>query len=215
MWSGCPCVMIIASSSHWRELDAMIITHGHPDHISDVIPLMYAMGFDDDPPDEPLPVYAPPDVEKRLRAAIGGGKSKELFDKVFVWRPIDDFIIGGITGSSFATDHPIDSCGIRLVADGKTFVYTADTAFFPELADGCRDADLLIAEATYVGAVEADPGVHMWARETGKLAADAKVKRLVLTHIWATFSLEQAVDEAREAYDGPVEAAVEGNVYAI
>jgi ribonuclease BN (tRNA processing enzyme) len=200
----------------WRELDAMVITHGHPDHIADVIPLMYAMGFDDNPPDEPLAVYAPADVEKRLRGAVGGGKSKELFDAVFAFHDLaGDIRIKDLTVRSFETDHPIDSRGVRLDAGGKSLVYTSDTAFFPGLVDHCRDADLLLTEATYVGAVEADVGVHMWARESGKLAADAGAKRLVLTHIWATFDVADAEAEAREAYAGPVEAAVEGKRYTV
>ncbi len=200
----------------WRALDAMIITHGHPDHIADVIPLMYAMGFDDNPPDEPLPVYAPPDVEKRLRAAIGGGKSKELFDRVFAFAPLQDGIsVKDLTIECFETSHPIDSCGVRLIADGKTLVYTSDTAFFPELIDHCRGADTLITEATYIAGTQADPGVHMWTHEAGKLATEAAVKRLVLTHVWATFDLAQAEAEVREAYSGPVEAAVEGKRYTV
>jgi ribonuclease BN (tRNA processing enzyme) len=206
----------LQESLSWRDLDAMIITHGHPDHIADVIPFMYAMGFDLQPPDEPLPVYAPPDVEKRLRAAIGGGKSKELFDAVFAWKPIDgDVRIKDLIVEAFDTDHPIDSCGVRLIADGKSIVYTSDTAFFPELVDHCRDADLLLVEATYVGDAQADAGVHMWARESGKLAADAEAKRVLLTHIWATFDVADAEAEAREAYGGPLEAAVEGKTYTV
>ena len=200
----------------WRDLDAMIITHGHADHISDVLPLMYAMGLDDNPPDDPLPVYAPDEVAKRLTAMLGGGRSREIFNKVFVFKPMaGEFRVKDLEVRPFRTEHPIDCYGLRLKADGRDVVYTSDTAFFPDLVEACAQADLLIAEATYVGEVSADGGVHMWARETGRLARDAKVKRLVLTHIWATFDVAQAEAEARESYDGPLEAAAEGKVYTV
>lgn len=200
----------------WRDLDAMIITHGHADHISDVLPLMYAMGFDDNPPSDPLPIYAPQEVSARLAALLGGGRSSELFNKVFTFKPLaEDFRIKDLSVRPFRTEHPIDCYGLRLSADGRDVVYTSDTAFFPDLVEACAGADLLIAEATYIGKVSADGGVHMWASETGRLARDAQVKRLVLTHIWATFDPAQAVAEAAESYSGPLEAAVEGNVYAV
>jgi ribonuclease BN (tRNA processing enzyme) len=200
----------------WRDVDAMIVTHAHADHIADIVPLMYAIGFDDHPPDEPLPIYAPADVPARLSSLVGGETSKALFKKVFTFRPlVGDLEINGLSVRPFRTEHPIESFGLRLIADGKSVVYTSDTAFFPELVAHCRDADLLITEATYVGDVQADSGVHMWARESGKLAADAGVKSLVLTHVWATLDPAQAEAEAREAYAGPVEAAVEGKTYTI
>ena len=200
----------------WRDLDAMIITHGHADHISDVLPLMYAMGFDDNPPSEALAVYAPPEVPARLGALLGSGPSSEMFKRVFAFKPLgDDFKIKGLSVRPFRTEHPIDCYGVRLSADGRDVAYTSDTAYFPDLADACAEVDLLIAEATYVGKVAADGGVHMWASETGRLAREAQVKRLVLTHIWATLDPAQAEAEARENYDGPVEAAVEGNRYTV
>jgi len=200
----------------WRDLDAMIITHGHADHISDMLPLMYAMGLDDNPPDEPLAVYAPTEVKARLTALLGGGRSSELFAKVFAFHPLaGDFRVKDLSVRPFRTEHPIDCFGLRLSAENRDVVYTSDTAFFPDLVPACAEADLLIAEATYVGDVSADGGVHMWARETGRLARDAKVKRLVLTHIWATFDPAQAEAEARESYDGPLEAALEGKVYTV
>jgi ribonuclease BN (tRNA processing enzyme) len=200
----------------WRDLDALIITHGHADHISDVLPLMYAMGLDEHPPDEPLPVHAPAEVADRLRALVGDGRTSELFGKVFAFEPLGDaFAVEGLSVRPFRTEHPIDCYGLRLRADRRDVVYTSDTAFFPDLVEACAEADLLIAEATYVGDVSADGGVHMWARETGRLARDANVKRLVLTHVWATFDTEQAEAEARESYGGPLEAAIEGNVYTV
>jgi ribonuclease BN (tRNA processing enzyme) len=55
----------------------------------------------------------------------------------------------------------------------------------------------------------------MWAREAGRLASEAGVGRLVLTHIWPTIDPEESVREAAEEFDGPVEAAVEDAIYDI
>jgi ribonuclease BN (tRNA processing enzyme) len=99
--------------------------------------------------------------------------------------------------------------------DGTVAVYTSDTAIFPELVDACRDADLLIIESTWVDRIHADQGVHLWARESGRIAKEAGAKRLVLTHVWGTIDPAEAVAEASEAYGAPAEAAVEGAHYTL
>ena len=200
----------------YRDVDALVLTHGHADHVADAVPFMYALGFDpQQPATSALPVYAPPDVEPSLKWPLGS-TSLDIFKKVFEFRNISEpFEIGPVRFESFRTKHPAETYGMRIVNGGRSLVYTSDTGVFPELADRCREADVLVCEATYVDGVDASPGVHLWAREAGRVARDARAKRLVLTHIWSTFDPQQAVDEAAQEFDGPVEAAVEGTSYKL
>ncbi len=199
----------------YRKLDALVLTHGHADHIADVLPLMYALGFDPELEPMTLPVYSPPDVQAGLMAPLGG-TSLEIFKRIFQFQTIaEPFEVGSVRFESFRTLHPAETYGLRITHGDKLLVYTSDTALFPGLEEACRDADLLISEATYVDGVEAGGGVHMWAREAGSVAARAGAKRLVLTHVWTTFDPAQAVAEAAQEFDGPVEAAVEGKRYTI
>lgn len=199
-----------------HELDALVITHDHADHISDVLPLMYELGYDgSEPSPHVVPVYAPPNVPKKLLGLVGEGSAK-IFREVFELHPIaDPFTVGPISFEPFPVRHPTETYGLKISNGTAKAVYTSDTAAFPELADHCRDADLLICEATYVGDVDVEPGVHMWAREAGAMASAAGAKRLVLTHIWASFDPQDAVREAKASYDGPIEAAVEGETYRL
>ncbi|MGH2758327.1 MAG: MBL fold metallo-hydrolase [Actinomycetota bacterium] len=200
----------------YGDIAALVLTHGHADHVADVLPLMYALGFDPvTPVAAALPVYAPVDVETSLKWPLGG-RSLEMFKSVFEFRHIKEpFTFGDMRFASFSTRHPAETHGLRVSVGDRSVVYTSDTALYPELADDCRDADVLICEATYVDGVEAAPGVHLWARQAGQVARDAGAKRLILSHIWSTFDPEQAVREAAEEYDGPVEAAAEGKRYTV
>jgi ribonuclease BN (tRNA processing enzyme) len=199
----------------YRDIHALVITHGHADHIADVMPLMYALGFDPEREPTSVPVYAPFDIEPTLASPLGG-KSREMFKTVFEFRQINaGFDVGPLRFAAFRTLHPAESFGVRMADDGKVAVYTSDTAMFPDLTDACRDADLLICEATYVDRIDTERGVHMWAREAGRLAKEAGAKHLVLTHIWATIEPDEAVAEASEEFDGPVEAAIEGASYTL
>ncbi len=198
-----------------RDVDALVLSHVHADHISDVLPFMYALGFD--PVNEPMTIamYAGPEVVRVLSGHLRG-VSSEMFGRVFDNRPVaDPFEIGPLRFEPFETKHPPPTFGFRIVEGDRTAVYTADTAWFDELPDRCRGADLLICEATYVEGAEAAPNIHLWAKEAGRVAAEAEVKRLVLTHLWPTFELEQAMREAALAYSGPIEAAIEGKTYDV
>jgi ribonuclease BN (tRNA processing enzyme) len=199
----------------FRTLDAVVISHGHPDHTSDILPLMYGLGFDPATPATRVDMFAPPDVVPAIKRALGA-KSKEIFDAVFDVHGVDEpFKAGSLRFDAFRTLHPVETYGFRVEGNGTTLAYTSDSAWTDELVGPCRGADLLIAEATYVGEARAERGIHMWARESGRLASEAGVKRLVLTHIWPTFDPDEAVAEASETYDGPVEAAVEGARYVL
>lgn len=197
-----------------QDLDALVLTHLHSDHIADTLPLMYALGLTD-ARDGQLPLYAPKSVAANVGAVLGGA-SRDMFERVFEVRPLKDaFDIGSLHVVPFQTKHPGDTNGLRITAGDRTLVYTSDTSLFPELVDSCRDADLLISEATYLDGREADPGVHMFAREAGAVAKQANARSLVLTHILPTYGPEMAVAEASQEFDGPLEAAVEGKRYPV
>lgn len=198
---------------HHRDVDALVLSHNHADHLSDALPFMYALGFD--PIDEPkvVPLYATTDVVKALSGSLGD-VSRSIFEKVFDIRSVSDpFEVGTLAFEPFRTKHPPPTWGFRITNNDRTAVYTADTAWFDELPELCRGADLLICEATFVEGAEASPDIHLWATEAGRVAQEAEAKKLVLTHVWPTFDVEQAVHEASTAYSGPIEAAAEGKVY--
>lgn len=198
----------------YREVDAVVVSHSHSDHTVDLIPMMYALGFDADV-QEPLTVLAPPDVPRGVSAGLGEG-SLEIFQRVFRFREIAGlFEIGSLRFEPFRTYHPVETYGFRVSDGGGTFVYTADTAAYPGLAEACVGADLLLSEATFVRGDEAPDGLHLFAEEAGLLAAKAHVKRLVLTHIWGSVDPRVAVEQAAEVFHGPVEAAVEDAVYEL
>jgi ribonuclease Z len=101
---------------------------------------------------------------------------------------------------------------------GRKVVITGDTAPCASVVDAAAGADLLVHEATF-GEEEKDRAketFHSTAREAAQVAKAARVRKLVLTHLSARYSIsaEELVKEAREVF-GEVAAAKDGLVVEV
>ncbi len=97
---------------------------------------------------------------------------------------------------------------------GRRIGISGDTRPCAALCNAVRGADLLIHESTF-GDDEQERAVetrHSTAREAGKLAAEAQVRRLVLTHFSSRHDADSRplVAQAKQEFLGQVEAAYDG-----
>jgi ribonuclease BN (tRNA processing enzyme) len=189
-----------------NEVDAVFITHGHPDHCADLNPLLRARVYTDDPAPAPLPVYAPPGA---LDAVLALEPSPWLNTARTVLELSEGTLeIGPFTAETRLLQHFVPNLGIRLTADGRTIAYTGDTGPSPEIAKLARDADLLIAEATFVHEVPEESSRWLSsARQAGQYATDAEASRLLLTHLQPGTDPGAATGAASDHYAGEIAVA--------
>ncbi len=191
-------------------LDAVVITHEHPDHMVDLHGLFRARWFGR-PGSAPLPLYAPPGVVDKLRAIEDDDQG--AIAEVFSWNPLPagPHQVGAFRLESLDLPHFVPNAGVRLSAPDLVVAYTGDTGPSPVLADLGRDADLFIVEATDRGQDQsASRRMHLTSSEAGKIAAEAACQRLMLTHFWPGTDRRIAVANARRSFQGPVLVADEG-----
>lgn len=193
-----------------EDLDAVVISHYHADHIADIGSLQYSrlIQFYLGNPYPILPIYGHVHDEENFRKlsyegrTIGIGISEE-----------DVVQIGPFTVSFCRTDHPVYCLAMKFKVGDCSIVLTADTGWRDELVDFAHGADLLICEANlYEEHIGIAPG-HMGGSEAGKLAKQSEAKQLVLTHLPLHGNIEEILDAASSVYDGPVELAEIGKVY--
>jgi ribonuclease BN (tRNA processing enzyme) len=192
-------------------VDAVFVSHGHPDHCADLNPLLRARALSADPP-APLPVYAPPGALDVVLALDRPGMLDDAYALHEV-TPGESFRLGPFAASTRLLPHWVPNAGIRLAAGGRVLAYTGDCGPDPGVVELARDADLLLAEATHVGAVPDDArGLLSSAGDAGRQARAAGVHRLLLTHLWPGSDHAAAVAQAAAEYGGPVGVAVPGLV---
>lgn len=191
------------------DVDALLLTHLHPDHVVDVYSLYYALRFHPRG-EQRLPVYAPAGACAHLSQLLSPDSAPTFasildFHEVAAGGELD---IGDAAVQLHAADHPVETLACRVALAGRTVAYTADSGYTERLVPCARDADVLLCDATWLERQRPLPdGIHMTGAEAGRLATEAGVRTLVLTHIVPTNDAAQTAAEATGTFDGSVHIA--------
>src|SRR6185437_1526706 len=132
--------------AHWPDgaIDAVAITHEHPDHCIDLHGL-FRMRFYGGRGLARLPLYCPPGVLDRLAGLEPDVDLAAVFDQY----PLPGaYRAGPFELTGVPLPHFVPSVGIRAQADGIALAYSGDTGPDLALAELGRDADMFIIEAT-------------------------------------------------------------------
>lgn len=205
-----------------RDLDAVLLSHLHPDHCLDLTSMnVFLSHHPEGPMESPLPVHAPTGAHTRLLRAYdateeGPAPDERLESYTFeVWEADRTVRIGPLTVTPVPVWHPVEAYGLRIEAGSAVLAYTGDTDDCPALDRLAADADLLLAEAAFADGRDEARGMHLTGRRAGEVAGRNGVQRLVLTHIPAWNDPHSTARHAGEAFDGRIELASPGAVLTI
>jgi ribonuclease BN (tRNA processing enzyme) len=199
-----------------HDVDAILLSHLHCDHILDACSYVVVRRYDPTGPLPPLPVYAPAGAAERIAAAYS--QDNEPVDDVYTFYGLQPgtFPIGPFSVTVDRVNHPIETYGVRLEHDGRVLTYSSDTAPCEALVRLAQGADLFLCEASYLDGVDNPPDLHLTGGEAGEAATKADVARLLLTHLVSAWGSEAStVEAAASAYAGPVEIVRPGARYDI
>lgn len=198
-------------------IDAIVLSHLHPDHCADLSGLHVVLRYHPGQPDPvTVPVWGP--AGTALRASRGAGVTEEeatdptLLEPEYDFRELADqgsFTVGPFTVTPHRVNHPVEAYGLRVEADGKVLAYTGDTDSTPALTGLLTGADLALTDSAFCDGRDDDVvGIHLSGSRAAKAAVDAGgVQRLMLTHIPAWNDREVCRAQAAAIWPGDVELA--------
>ena len=200
-------------------LDAVVLSHLHPDHCLDLTGLHVMRSHHPTvQTNGRLPVHGPAGTSERLARAHGVAAASDVSD-VFDFVTVTDrrdFEIGPFRIVPIAVNHPVEAYGYRVSVGGVTIAYTGDTDACDALRHLMADADLVLADSAFVDGRDATEGIHLSGRRAAEAAVAAGgVQRLMLTHLPAWNDPAVCRAQAAEVWPGEVELAEAGRTYSV
>lgn len=199
------------------SIDAVFISHLHPDHFFDVSGYYVLRKYHPSGPQPRIPIYGPRGTAKRVANAYGlaakPGMSREFdFHEYGSQRT---FEVGPLTVEVTPVAHPIESYATKVSRGDRSFVYSGDTGPCRSLVELAKGTDLLLAEAAFREGDDNPKDLHMTGRQAAETAVQAGVGRLILTHIPPWYDRDATFAEARPVFDGLLELARGGATYEL
>ena len=201
----------------FRALDAILITHLHPDHMLDLVPFSFGLKYSGRPATRPQ-LHAPPDSRRVFRRMSAAWDAVELIDDVFELREYtasDELRIGPFAARFCEVPHYVPSFACELSMEAGRLTFGSDCGPSDALVDFAKDTDLLMLEATLAEpGPEGDTG-HMTARQAGEIGRRAGARRLLLTHFSDELDAEWVRSEGEAGFAGQVDLASEGATFTL
>lgn len=193
-----------------RSVNAIALSHLHPDHCLDLCAFNVAALYSPTAPWERIPVHGPAYTPERMSHAFAAGADEDVAWAVdFVpWQPTQQ--VGPFTVTAVPAPHSTEAWSLRLETDGRSLVYSGDTGPSAGLVELARGADLLLAEAAFMHSDDLPPDLHLSGRQAAEHAAAADVRTLVITHVPPWHDVAEVYAEARPHFDGELVLARPG-----
>jgi ribonuclease BN (tRNA processing enzyme) len=205
------------------ELDAVVLSHLHADHVVDMSGLEVYRRYHPAGALGPVRVLGPAGTPERI-GALTMEDDLSALDASFAFtehEPGRVVEVGPLRLEVFPVNHPVPAFGVRVsgpAEDGArqvTLAYSGDTDSCDGLVAAARDVDLFLCEAAFQEGRDSVRDIHLTGRRAGEAATQAAARSLVLTHLPPWTDAEVVRAEAAEAYGGPTELAVPGATWTL
>lgn len=202
-------------------IDRIFFTHYHLDHVMELPSLLFALKNPALDRDRTLEITGPRGLHRIVDGLTGvfDDWMKPTTTRV-VYREIDagaTIDLDGCRLTTAPTRHVAPderwgaSLAYRIALDGGIVIaYSGDTGYAPEVVALAERADVFVCECALDAAEATDR--HLDAVLAGRMADEAAVGKLVLTHFYPEVALDRVVERAGRHYAGPVIIAEDGMV---
>lgn len=199
------------------DIDAIVLSHLHADHCLDLCGYYVVRKYHPDGEMPQIPVYGPSTTADYLARAYDLDPDPGMTEQFDFrsWEPGTSVRLGPFELDVILVDHPVEAYAIRVVADGRTLVYSGDTGPFDGLTEFVRGADVFLSEASFLDGRDNPPNLHLTGGDAGRIAERIGLDRLLLTHIPPWHDPQQVLSDAKAEFGGSIELVTTGAVYHV
>ncbi len=190
----------------YQDVDILLYTHIHPDHSSDLVPILFACKYADFP-------------RRKDLLCIGGPGFAHYFDQLkniygpWIDSPPYRLAVEEVSEnqssfhdlqiSSKGMAHLPGSVGYRLDSnEAKSIAVSGDTDYCQNLVELAYESDLLVLECSFPD--EKKVQGHLTPSLAGRIGLESRCKKLVLTHLYPICDQYNVVRQCEKAYGGDV-----------
>lgn len=155
-----------------KDLDAIVLSHLHSDHISDLLPLSYYLSMQGRILDVYMPLTDCPQYD--VISSMKCYNIMPLFDG-------RNLRVNDLTLSFTKLTHPMENYGVRICDGNTSFFYSGDTVFDKNITAAANGCENVLLDAS-LPSDQAKDAPHMSVAE-GKFISDCTGARVLLTHV--------------------------------
>jgi len=190
----------------YRDPDLLLYTHIHPDHVSDLVPIIFASKYADQPREKELLCLGGPGFKsyfEKLRNLYGSWIEphsypltvKEISQETLIYRDVR------ILSSPMA--HIPESVGYRIeFKDGRSIAISGDTDYCQSVIDLAFEVDLLVLECSFPDNKKVEG--HLTPSLAGRIGMESRCKKLLLIHLYPVCDQFDILNQCRQVYPGEI-----------
>jgi ribonuclease BN (tRNA processing enzyme) len=196
------------------EVDGVILSHLHLDHISDLFVLQYAImvAVHLQQREKRLPIWTPAQPYRWFSML-----EKNPFTETHVIK--EGLVIQlaeQLSVQFYQTDHAIPCYAMKIKEGERTLLYGADSGLQTDWAKMEVEPDLFICEASFLHQdLPAGRTGHLSARQAAQAAVSLRAKSLLLTHLYPEYDPGEIEQEAAAIFAGALYVAKTGFTYRV
>lgn len=199
---------LVAAGPYINDVERVFYTHVHPDHIADLIPLIFASKNPELMRTLPLRLYGGPGFAafvRGLQDAYHPWAEPTVFDIEVTEIGPSPLEGEGWTIKVAPVVHHASSLAYRVEADGVSVTYSGDTDYCQAIVELARASDLLILECANPDEEKVDG--HLSPTLCGRIAAEAEARALAMVHFYPACDEVDLIGPVGKEYGGPVTVA--------
>ena len=190
----------------YRDIDLLLYTHIHPDHVSELVPILFACKYAELPRQKDLICVGGPGFHHyfdQIKKVYGSWIEPQSYHLTIKETSEKPFLLQKMAILSKPMAHISESVGYRIeFIDGRSIAISGDTDYCMNIIDLAFEVDLLVLECSFPDEKRVEG--HLTPSLAGRIGLESHCKRLLLTHIYPICDQSDIIEQCRQVYEGEV-----------